>query len=244
MCRELDSRWQPVTHGPGLVTDTFAACRRGTFREYSTLYDTVPPSSVPRSDLLRYRSATARSATAIQLFHIRATVVALLLLWTFGSTVLPRSLHLVDFPFASKEGLCDGFCLESEYFCWTPLYLNPHNDLKRICPVFTISPNFIAYMPRYNSYTRLRAEDKYVYNLLYHTTRPIDSPIIFSRSCRLKARWINIAISFGVELQDIFKVGMRLNLFMNNDAENSDSEWDMYAVVLMCLFCHLPCTSP
>lgn len=171
-------------------------------------------------------------------------MVALLLLRKFGSTVLPRSLHLVVFPFASKESVCDGFCLELEYFCWISLYLNPYNDLNRICPLSTIFPNFITYMPRYNSYTRQRAEDEYVYNLLYHTTRLIECPIRFSRSCRLKARWINIAISFGVELKDIFKVGMRFNLFMNNDAGNSDSKWDMYAVVLMYLFCHLPCTSP
>jgi hypothetical protein len=36
-----------------------------------------------------------------------------------------------------------------------------------------------------------------------------------------------MAIWFGAELQDIFKVGMRLSLFENNEEEDSDSEWDM-----------------
>jgi hypothetical protein len=61
------------------------------------------------------------------------------------------------------------------------------------------------------------SENEYVYNLLYHIPKLTVFPVRFSQSCRLKARWVNIAVCFGVELQDVFKIGRRLNYESNSD---------------------------
>ena len=79
-------------------------------------------------------------------------------------------------------------------------------------------------------------EDEYVCTLLYHITGLTKCSLGFSNECRLKARWINLAISFGIEIHDIFKVGMRLNIFVNNVDEESDSDSDMYVVMFLYLF--------
>lgn len=83
-------------------------------------------------------------------------------------------------------------------------------------------------------------EDEYVCDLLWHITGLTGCPVRFSQRCRLGARWINLAICFGVELQDVFKIGMRLNVTEEYD---SDSDTGMYAVEFSCLFCHLHMTS-
>jgi hypothetical protein len=41
--------------------------------------------------------------------------------------------------------------------------------------------------------------------------------IRFNKACRQKGRWINLAISFGIDLQDIFKLGIR------SDTQNLDN---------------------
>ena len=52
------------------------------------------------------------------------------------------------------------------------------------------------------------------------------------KACRQKGRWINVAISFGVDLQDIFKLGVRfetqsrLTADGNNNINNNEHDKD------------------
>ena len=63
-------------------------------------------------------------------------------------------------------------------------------------------------------------EDEYVHSLLYYTTEQTESVVRFSQKCRLKARWINIAICFGIELHNVFKFGMRFSLTGDNESDS------------------------
>jgi hypothetical protein len=49
--------------------------------------------------------------------------------------------------------------------------------------------------------------------------------IRFTKACRQKARWINIAICFGVDLQEIFKTGIRSDL-QDMDADDVNNAAD------------------
>lgn len=53
----------------------------------------------------------------------------------------------------------------------------------------------------------------------------------FTRACRKKGRWINIAICFGIDLQEIFRLGIRSdlgNLAGDDDVINTPN---MYVVL-------------
>ena len=69
-------------------------------------------------------------------------------------------------------------------------------------------------------------EDEYVCNLPCLTTGLTERPVRFSEDCRLRGRWVNIAIWFGVKLQDIFKIGMGVKLSRNNVALADDYDLD------------------
>lgn len=70
--------------------------------------------------------------------------------------------------------------------------------------------------PRY-PVVRPQTEDEYVCALLCHIIGT-KCPNRFFHECCIMTRWINVGISFGVDLQNIFKVGMRLSI-----AEDYDS---------------------
>jgi hypothetical protein len=61
-------------------------------------------------------------------------------------------------------------------------------------------------------------EDRYVPNR-FHSARYLPS-VRFVKACRQKGRWINVAICFGVDLQEVFKVGIR------SDVQNMDADVD------------------
>jgi hypothetical protein len=45
----------------------------------------------------------------------------------------------------------------------------------------------------------------------------------FTKACRIKGRWINIAITFGVDLQDLFRLGIRFDEHnLATDADDND----------------------
>lgn len=54
----------------------------------------------------------------------------------------------------------------------------------------------------------------------------------FTKACRQKGRWINVAISFGVDIQDIIKFGIRSDIHnLDADDEGNDDEYrNVYAV--------------
>jgi hypothetical protein len=60
------------------------------------------------------------------------------------------------------------------------------------------------------------------------STRGLPVPITrFIKSCRQKAQWINAAITFGIDIQDIFRIGIRSDvkkMATDNDFNNDNDE--------------------
>jgi hypothetical protein len=54
--------------------------------------------------------------------------------------------------------------------------------------------------------------------------------IRFMKACRQKGRWINVTISFGIDIQDIFKLGIRSEMDPgdNDDDDDDDAYRNMY----------------
>jgi hypothetical protein len=66
-------------------------------------------------------------------------------------------------------------------------------------------------------------------------------PIRFKKACRLKGRWINAAICFGIDLQDIFRLGIRHDLATSDsDGDGDDEIREMYVFlcVISCTVAH------
>jgi hypothetical protein len=65
-------------------------------------------------------------------------------------------------------------------------------------------------------------------------------PARFTKACRHKGRWINVAICFGIDLQDIFRLGIRFdrgNFAAYNDGDNNDDDDDDDdSICDMCVF--------
>jgi len=59
----------------------------------------------------------------------------------------------------------------------------------------------------------------------------------FTKACRHKGRWINVAICFGIDLQEMFRLGIcsdRGNLAADdNEDEDEDRIRDMYVVYVL-----------
>jgi hypothetical protein len=69
-------------------------------------------------------------------------------------------------------------------------------------------------------------EDKYVPNT-FHSAQYLHR-VRFLKACHQKGQWINVAICFGVDLQEVFKVGIRsdmqnLDADVDNDYDDADN---------------------
>ena len=64
-------------------------------------------------------------------------------------------------------------------------------------------------------------EDEYVPNLSHNSRRL--HRVRLTKECRQKGQWINIAIMFGINLQDIFKIGIQLDM-RSMYADDSDED--------------------
>ena len=76
-------------------------------------------------------------------------------------------------------------------------------------------------------------EDKYVFTITKLTAVVIEiRHIRFTKTCRQKGRWINASIYFGVDLQDIFRLGIRSDLedMGADDDDDDDTYRNMYVV--------------
>lgn len=57
-------------------------------------------------------------------------------------------------------------------------------------------------------------------------------PFRFMKACRHKGRWINIAISFGIDLQEIFRLGIRHDTDnLATDDEDGGIVCDKYVIL-------------
>jgi len=71
--------------------------------------------------------------------------------------------------------------------------------------------------------------------------------IRFTKACRQKGRWINVAICFGIDLQDIFRLGIRSEIDAEENDDDDDDEYpNMYVIcaVLISLLTHHPIAQP
>ena len=68
------------------------------------------------------------------------------------------------------------------------------------------------------------SEAEYVCEQFYYITQLTECTVRFLDKCWLNVRWINIAICFGVDVHNVFKVDMQLT---SAETHNSKTDLDM-----------------